>query len=170
YPVNVPTVDPETMAILAPYLDAAEIAGRVAIQLAGHGLQRVKIEYLGDIGNYDTTPLKAAAIVGILDEVTTEKISAVNALAAAEAHGLVVDETSGRALEPYANVVAVTVVTDNGEERVAALYQDDGVRIVRLNDYRVDIRGNQTLVAIENLDRPGTIGRVGVLLGQLGVN
>ncbi len=170
YPVNVPTVDPETMAIISPYIDAAEVAGRVAMQMAGRGLQRVKIEYFGEIGNNDTTPLKAAAITGMLDEVTTDKISPVNALATAEARNLAIEEWSGPVSAAYANVVAVTVVTDQGESRVAATYQDDGVAIVRLNQYRVDIRGNQTLVAIENIDRPGTIGRVGVLLGERGVN
>jgi D-3-phosphoglycerate dehydrogenase / 2-oxoglutarate reductase len=170
YPVNVPTVDPETMAIIAPYIDAAELAGRVAMQLATARLQRVRIEYLGEIGNQDTTPLKAAAIVGMLDEVTTEKISAVNALATAEARGLIIEEDRGRAPDPYSNVVAVTVLTNNGDEHVAATFRDDGVEIVGINDYRVDIRGNQPLVAIENIDKPGTIGRVGVLLGDIGVN
>lgn len=171
YPVNVPTVDAETMAILAPYIDAAEAAGRVAMQLAPAGLQKVRIEYLGEIGNHETTPLKAAVIAGILDEVTTEKISAVNALSIADARGMRVEEERGQAPDPYTNLVAVTMVTDGGDERVAATHTSSGVEIVGINNYGVDIRGTQTtMLAVENIDKPGTIGSVGTLLGSLGVN
>ena len=172
YPVNIPTVAAESMAVIGPYIAAAAAAARVARQLATGSLQKVRIQYLGEIGNHNTKPLTLSVIVGLLDSVTSEKVSAVNALAQAEAHGLRIEEESGAAQEPYANLVTVTLGTDQGEERVSATHTAAGVRVVAINRYGVDVRddGSQHFLAIENVDKPGSIGRVGMLLGGRGVN
>ena len=172
YPVNIPTVAAESMAILGPYIEVAAAAARVARQLADGNLQKVCIQYLGEIGNHNTKPLTLSVIVGLLDGVTSEKVAAVNALATAEAQGLRIEEESGQAQEPYANLVTVTVGTDKGEERVVATHAGGNVRVVSINSYGVDLRenGSQHFLAIENVDKPGSIGRVGTLLGGLKVN
>lgn len=172
YPVNIPTVPAESMAVVGPYIEAAAAAARVARQLATGSLQTVRVEYLGEIGNHNTRPLTLSVLVGLLDAVTSEKVSAVNALAQAEARGLRVDERNGAAQEPYANLVVVTVGTDKGEERVAATNTADGVRVVAINRYGVDVResGSQHFLAVENVDRPGRIGSVGTMLGSWSVN
>ena len=172
FPVNIPTVAAEAMAIIGPYIEAAAAAARVSRQLATGSLQKVRIQYLGEIGNHNTKPLTLSVIVGLLDSVTSGKVSAVNALAQAEVHGLRIEEESGPAQDPYANLVVVTLGTDNGEERVAATHTASGVRVVAINSYGVDVRedGSQHFLAIENVDKPGSIGRVGTLLGVLGVN
>ncbi len=174
FPVNVPTVDPETMSVIGPYLGAAQLAGSVAMQLRQGNLQHVRIEYRGAIGNQqDKTPLKASVVVGMLDEVVVEKISAVNALAEADAHGLRISEEDGPELEPFSSVVVVTVTTDQGEERVAATNAESGPAIVGINEYRVEIdqKGpTSQVLLIENIDKPGSVGKVGTLLGGLDVN
>ncbi len=173
FPVNVPTVNAESMAVIAPYIEAARVAGRVAMQLAQvqGRLEKVRIEYRGEVSNHDVMPLKAAAVVGLLDEATDEKVSAVNALSVAEQRGLRIEEDKGAAEEPYASLVTVAVHTDAGVARVSATHTAGGCAIVAINDYRVDVRGDsQTLLAIENMDKPGSIGRVGTLMGQRGVN
>ena len=171
FPVNVPTVGAESMAIIAPYIEAARVAGRVAMQLAQGRLEKVRIEYRGEVGNHDVTPLKAAAVVGILDEATDEKVSAVNAISVATQRGLRIEEEKGAAQEPYASLVTVAVHTDTGVERVSATHTAGGTAIVAINEYSVDVRGDsQTLLAIENIDKPGSIGRVGTLMGQRGLN
>ncbi|MEX2446338.1 MAG: phosphoglycerate dehydrogenase, partial [Dehalococcoidia bacterium] len=172
YPVNVPTVGAESMAVIGPFIEAAQAAARVARQLTNASFQKVRVEYLGEIGNHDTTPLSVGAIIGLLDQVADEKVSAVNAFAMAERHGIRLEVHSGVAREPYANVVVVTLSTDQGEERVAATHTSTGVQIVGIDDYGVEVRvdGSQHFLAIENVDRPGSIGHVGTLLGGLSVN
>jgi D-3-phosphoglycerate dehydrogenase len=160
------------MAVLGPYIDAAEVAGNVAMQLAGGGVQRVRVEYLGDIANYDSTPLHAGVIVGMLQRVTSEKVTIVNAKRLAEEHGLRLDEETGAARDPYANLVVVHAVLEDGrEESVAVTHTGSGLRVVGIGPYPVEVaRATPFLIAIENIDRPGMIGRVGSLLGTHGVN
>ena len=176
FAVNAPLLDPETMATVGPYIDAAELAARVASQLAGaQQLRALRISYLGEIGNYDSGPLRAAAIIGVLDRVRVGNVTVVNADQVAAEHGIRVEEDRGPSEEPYANLVVVDVITDDGATSVAATHTAHapaGVRIVRIGEYEIDISPPRApyVLAIENVDRPGMIGQVGELLGSRKVN
>ena len=172
FAVNAPPVDAETMMVIGPYIEAAEVAARAASQLEGGQLQGMRIEYLGEIANHEAGPLRAAAVVGVLEPVSVAKVTIVNADHVAEEHGLPVDEDRGMAREPYANLVVVHVRSEAGETNVAATYTPQGVRIVGIDDYEVEIAPGAApfVLAIENVDRPGMIGRIGSLLGEWGVN
>ena len=172
FAVNAPPVDAETMMVIGPYIEAAEVAARVASQLEGGQLQGMRIEYLGEIANHEAGPLRAAAVVGVLEPVSVAKVTIVNADQVAEEHGLPVDESRGMAREPYANLVVVHVRSESGETSIAATHTPQGVRIVGIDDYEVEIAPSVApfVLAIENVDRPGMIGRVGSLLGEWGVN
>ena len=108
----------------------------------------------------------------MLEPVSVAKVTIVNADQVAEEHGLPVDEGRGMAREPYANLIVVHVRSDAGETSVAATHTPQGVRIVGLDDYEVEIALGVApfVLAIENVNRPGMIGRVGSLLGEWGVN
>ncbi len=99
-------------------------------------------------------------------------MTAVNASQLAQAHGLELDEERGPAVEPFANLVTVRVYAEAGEASVSATHTGDGVRIVGIADYEVELSPRQApyLLAIENIDRPGAVGQVGTLLGGLSVN
>lgn len=172
FSVNAPLVDPETMAVIGPYLDAARLAASVAVQLAPGGLRRARVEYHGEVASLDVTPLRAAAIVGLLAHITSETVTAVNASQLAQARGLELDEERTAAVEPFANLIRVRVYAEDGEASVAATHTGAGVRIVGIGDYEVELSPRQApyLLAIENLDRPGAVGQVGTQLGEFSVN
>ena len=144
----------------------------MAVQLAPGGLRRARIEYRGEVGTHDVTPLRTAAIVGLLAHVTEETVTLVNASQLAQEHGLEVDEERGPAAEPFANLITVRVYSEGGEAAVAATHTGDGVRIVGIDDYEVELSPRQVpyLLAILNIDRPGAVGQVGTQLGELAVN
>ena len=172
FSVNAPLADPETMAVLGPYLDAARLAASVAAQLAPGGLRRARVEYHGEVGGLDVSPLRAAAIVGLLAHITDERVTVVNAPQLARERGLELDEERAAAVEPYANLIRVRVYAEGGETSVSATHTGGGVRIVGIGDYEVELSPRQApyLLAIENVDRPGAVGQVGTQLGELAVN
>ena len=173
FAINAPLVDPETMAVVGPYIDAAEIAASIATQLVAGALQRVHIEYLGEISNFELSPLRAAVIVGMFERVSDEKVTIVNADRFAEQYGIRIDEERGPAREPYANLVVVQIVGAEGEMRVAATHTPEGVRVVSIGEFdgvELSPAAARYVLAIENLDRPGMIGAVGQLLGGWDVN
>ena len=172
FAVNAPLVDLETMAIIGPYIDAAEVAACVASQLQGGQLAQLRIDYLGEIANHETGPLRAAAIVGVLERVSSRKVTIVNADHEAREHGIGIVEDRGAAREPYANLVVVRVISESGGTSVAATYTQAGVRIVGIDGFEVEIAPGAApyVLALENVDRPGMVGQVGGLLGEWAVN
>jgi D-3-phosphoglycerate dehydrogenase len=176
FAVNVPSVDPETMAVIGPYLDAAQLAASLARQLAAGRLERVVITYRGEIANHETTPLRAAVTTGLLRGVTEEKLSIVNAARIAEQHGIRIDEDRALARPPYSNLVSVTVYSADGgphEVTVAATHTSLGASAVSVAGFEgIELAAGSApyALAVVNVDRPGMVGRVGTLLGQWDVN
>ena len=170
--MNAPLVDEDTMSIISPFVDCAELAGSIAIQLVTGGIATVRIEYRGTIANYNTSPLRAAVIIGILQFITDDKVTMVNANAMAEIHGLDIKEDSGPAFEPFASQIIVSIFGSDGDgESVTTTHTSGGPRIVGIGSYDVEIISYEGhLLAIENIDLPGKIGRVATLLGTWGIN
>ena len=170
YAVNAPLVSAETMKVLRPYLDVAERIASLATQLCEGQLRAVELEYLGEIANHDVTPLKAAAIKGLLAPVTEENVTIVNANLVAEQRGLRITERTGPS-EDYPNLLSVRLTTDEGVTTVAGTAFQDGTHIERVNDFWVDIPpGDGYLLFCANVDRPGMVGVVGTFLGQHDIN
>ena len=170
YAVNAPLVSAETMKVLRPFLDVAERTASLATQLCEGQLRAVELEYLGEIANYDVTPLKAAAIKGLLAPISEENVTIVNANLVAEHRGLRITERTGPS-EDYPNLLSVRLTTDHGPTTVAGTAFHDGTHIERVNDFWVDIPpGDGYLLFCENLDRPGMVGVVGAFLGEHDIN
>ena len=171
YAVNAPFIAPETLAVVGPYLDVAMKAGMVATQLASGQVERIELEFGGEIAGYDTTPLRAAAIRGLLAPVSEENVTIVNANAVAESRGLRITEMKSPDTETYTNVVRVTVATSEGETSVQATLAHEEAHLVMIDGFRVDIPLVEGyLLVCDNVDKPGTVGQVGTLLGDYDIN
>jgi D-3-phosphoglycerate dehydrogenase len=170
YAVNAPFVSAETMQVLRPFLAVAEKTASLATQLSEGQLRAVELVYEGDIADLDVTPLKAAAIKGLLAPVSGENVTIVNANLVAERRGLVITQRTGPGGD-YANLITVQLTTDKSTTIVAGTVFHDGVHVERVNDFWVDIpTGEGYLLLCENVDRPGMIGAVGSLLGEHKIN
>ena len=125
------------------------------------------VEYLGEIADHDVTPLKAAVIKGLLEPVSEENVTIVNANLVAEHRGLRISERKGSYEGIYTNLVRVRATTKEGTTIVSGTMGHDGPHIVQINEYWVDVSpGDGYLLICENVDRPGMIGSVGTIMGQ----
>lgn len=171
YAVNAPLIAPEALSALTPYLPVAQKAASLATQLHEGRPEQIEIHYAGDIAEFDTIPLKAAVIRGLLEPITEEYVNIVNAAIVAQRRGLRISEHKGPSHEIYNNLITVRIATKGGATSVSGTLAHDGPHIVEVNDYWVDIPPADGYVLVcNNLDRPGTIGAVGTVIGQFDVN
>ncbi len=171
YSVNAPFIPAETLAVLAPFMQVATIVGRLLSQIVEGQVSAVKIKYEGEISNYDTNALKAAALGGLLEPVSEERINLVNANIVAARHGLSVAEQKEPASENYASLITIEATTSTGATTVAGTVMRKEVHIVRVNNYWFDIvpTGGYFLFC-DHLDRPGLIGAVGKITGDADID
>ena len=171
YTVNAPFVLPETQVILAPYIDAATYAGKLATQLAQGQLQAITLRYEGEIADYDTNILKAACLVGLLGPLSEERVNLVNANLLATQRGLRITEQKGPAVEQYGSLVTVEMETSQGKTVISAAHMRGETHIVRVSDYWIDIvPTGGYLLFTDHQDRPGMIGAVGTITGGKDIN
>jgi D-3-phosphoglycerate dehydrogenase len=171
YSVNAPPVPRETMAIIGPYVEVAVKTASLATQLSAGQFSSVDVEYLGEIADHDVTPLKAAVIKGLLEPVSEENVTIVNANLVAEHRGLRISERKGSYEGIFTNLLQVRATTKEGTTTVSGTMGHDGPHIVQINEFWVDVSpGAGYLLICENVDRPGMIGIVGTILGRHGIN
>jgi D-3-phosphoglycerate dehydrogenase len=169
--VNAPGLGGDEMRRLRPLLDLAERLGVLAAALAEGGIGRVEVRYAGSAAN-GLRLLTATALSGVLSRIAGEgAVNTVNAVHVASARGIRVDQVQLDPRDAVAEQLEVRATTDAGETRVAgALLGDSHPRVVRINEFRVDMAPRGTLLVLRNKDVPGVIGRVGTLLGDAGIN
>ncbi len=171
YAVNAPLIPAETYSYLAPYLPVAYKSGELAVQLHEGQMGRIEIDYSGEIAQHDVTPLKAAVVGGLLAPVSEDHVNVVNVDVISQRRGLQMTEKRGPSHEIYANLITVRVGSKAGGTEVSGTLAHDGPHIVSIDGFGVDVPpGEGYLLLVENKDRPGMIGAVGMLMGEFDVN
>jgi len=171
YAVNAPLLTPETAAAIAPYLPLAETLGRFLAQLARRAPRTLTVEIAGEPAAFDGSPLVAAVLRGLLETATTERVNLVNAAAIAKARGIAIVERKLADASPWSALLTLTAETGPGESTtVAGTVAAGEPRIVRLDDYRLDMEPAASMLITRHQDRPGTVGRIGLMLGEADVN
>ena len=169
--VNVPSVDPEVLKLIEPYLKLVERMGILQAQLVEGHAKEVRIRYTGEIIRWDLAPLTIAFIKGLLTPALQETVNYVNAAVIAKERGIKVIESKATEAEDFANLVATVVETDRMRSEVhGTLFTRSDPRIVRINDFYVDAIPSGVMLVVKNQDRPGMIGRIGTTLGSKGIN
>lgn len=169
--VNVPSVDSETLKNLKPYLNLGEKIGLLQTQLTEGNVNKVKIKYIGDVTEYDITPITMAIVRGLLSPILQETINYMSALLIAKNRGIEVAESKTSEIIDFANAIAVTVETNKGKNLVmGSLFTKTDPRIIRINNFYVDLIPRGHLVYISNRDLPGVVGAIGTILGENNIN
>ena len=169
--VNFPSVSADVMAGIRPYLDLAEKLGTFQAQLITGALQEVSLEYSGEILNHNVAPITVSLIKGLLDQILTETVNYINAPVLAKERGIRIIEVKSSETKDYTNLIALTVRTSKETSRTSgAVFGQNDPRIVRINEFSVEIAPEGYLLAVSNKDVPGVIGNLGTTLGSHNVN
>jgi D-3-phosphoglycerate dehydrogenase len=168
--LNAPSMDASAFPRVRPYIELAETAGRIAVQLFDGQISEVEVTYAGDITDEDVDLVTASALKGVFRPLEWQ-VNAVNAPRIAEERGIDVTETKRSQAEDFQSLVTVTVRNDGTDISVCGtLFAGDDPRIVRIDGYRVDAIPGGRMVVTRNTDEPGVIGFIGTVMGEYGIN
>ncbi len=113
----------------------------------------------------------AAAAAGALSGVVAgDRLNYINVRTVAAQRGVELSVAEGGD-PPHPRAIEVRVRAGGEELRVGGVAAADAPpRLTRIGRFHVDVAPRGTLIVLTNHDVPGVIGRVGTLLGDLGVN
>jgi D-3-phosphoglycerate dehydrogenase len=169
--VNVPSVTGDLLIKLTPFLTLGERMGALQAQLITGPLKEITVSYNGDFMGLDLSPVTTAILKGVLAHAVKDDVNFVNAPILAKERGIRVIETSSADSEDYINLVTVHAVSTEMESTVAGtIFGKKDPRVVKVNNFRLELIPSGHLAIINNYDKPGAIGSIGMKLGEHGVN
>jgi len=169
--VNVPSVAPEALPKLQPYLTLAERMGSFQAQLLSGALKSVTVEYVGDVSHLSVAPITVAVLKGLLSPILEDVINFVNAPIVAKERGIDVKEVKSSDAGDFTSLIRLTVEAGSETYTLAGtLFHGQEPRIVEINQFHVEVVSEGQMILIDNVDRPGVIGMVGQILGTHDVN
>ncbi|HLR64746.1 MAG TPA: phosphoglycerate dehydrogenase [Pseudogracilibacillus sp.] len=170
-PVNIPSVPREVMRKIEPYFHLSEKLGLFLAYLEEDAVKEINVSYAGDLTGFNISPLTQNALKGFLKRYLGDHVNNVNAQYLAERKGITVSENKTSATRGFTNLMTVEIVTKHTKRRVSGtLLNGLGGRIVRVDEYSMDVVPEGHLLLIAHQDKPGAIGRLGNLLAERDVN
>jgi len=169
--LNVPSVPTDLLEKLRPYVELCERLGTFEAQACGKGIQRVEIEFAGQVTEHPLEPLTMALLKGLLTPMLGSAVNFVNAHHLARERGIRVAETRSDMSEGYASLIRLTVYGTEGSSAVwGALFRENDYRIVQVDGYPVEAAPDGHILMLRNDDRPGVVAYVSRLLSEAQVN
>ncbi|PVM91835.1 phosphoglycerate dehydrogenase [Caulobacter endophyticus] len=167
--LNSPSVSAEEAPKLKPFVALAEKIGALAGQMVDFGIKAIDIAFEGEVAALNVKPLTSAALAGVLKPMLAE-INMVSAPAVAKERGVTVSESRQEKSPTYDSLLRVTITTEKGKRAFAGTVIAGAPRVVEVKGMELDAGFSPAMLYINNLDKPGFIGALGMLLGEAGVN
>ncbi|MDO9517867.1 MAG: phosphoglycerate dehydrogenase [Methanosarcinaceae archaeon] len=168
--INIPSVKPEVMAILAPYIKLAETMGSVAGQLMGGNCEKIEIGYYGEISEKDTRAVTVAALKGLLKTALGSGVNYVNAPTLAKSRKIEVIESKSEKSEELVSTIQVKLTKGSETKLVAGAVIGNVPKIIQIDKYRVDIVPSGYMIVSNHVNKPNVIGPCCILLGENNIN
>ena len=168
--LNFPSISAEEAPRLTPYVRLAEALGSFAGQLTETSIRGINIEYEGAVAELNIKPLTAAALNGVLKPLLQD-VNMVSAPQIAKDRGINVQVTTRDQQGAYESYIRLTVITETQERGVAGtVFANGKPRVIQVKGINMEAELTESMLYVTNEDRPGHIGRLGTLLGELGIN
>jgi len=169
--VNTPSVTGELLEKLRPYLSLGDRLGCLMAQLSNGPVEEVGIEYMGDFQGLDLSPISTAILKGLLTPMISDMVNSVNAPIIAKERGIKVSETRQADAENYINLIRVRAKTPGKSTSLdGTVFGKNDPRIVKINNFRLEMIPHGHSAIIHNKDVPGAIGSIGTTLGENKIN
>ncbi|MDD5383135.1 MAG: phosphoglycerate dehydrogenase, partial [Candidatus Margulisbacteria bacterium] len=160
--VNIPSMKPELIAPVKPFMGIAEKLGALAAQIISGAISKVVVEYSGEVAENNVSPLTTTVLKGLLTPIMDVAVNFVNAPIIAKERGIEIVESKSKEAKDFASLISVKIATPEGEREVGGtVFVGMRDRLVSIDGYRVDAVPQGHLLIISNIDKPGMIGKVG---------
>src|ERR1022692_3826091 len=166
---NMPALSPEQYRTLGPYINVAERLGSFAAYIAAGHIKTVRLAYFGRLGENNTSLLRNAGLAGVLKRSVSERANLINAMQIAGQRGWNLAERH-EARSGHTDSIRLELETDCGVTVVEGAVLLGKPRLIQVDGIYCEAQLSGHLVYMKNLDVPGVIGHVGMVLGRNQIN
>jgi D-3-phosphoglycerate dehydrogenase len=169
--INMPSLDAATLREVGPFLELGAALGRMLAKFGPENPDSVRISYHGPLAKKDTSLVARTALTALLESSRPDgQVNIVNAPAIAEQMGIDLVETTINARTEYNELLVAELRKGDEKFRLAGTIIGKTPKIVEIDRLFVDSNIKGHFLIVRNDDRPGIVGAVGTLLGEVGQN
>ena len=168
--LNMPHIDNNTYQELTPYMELCEKLGSFISQAVNGKIKEIEIVYSGELAEIESLELLTRTVIkGAVNPILSSPVNTVNASLVAKERGISIIEGRKDNAKGYDSLIKVTAKSDTDSFSAEGTYLHES-RILKVNDYWVDVipKGHMFIAKYE--DVPGSIGKIGSKLGEHMVN
>ncbi|NJP41440.1 phosphoglycerate dehydrogenase [Oscillospiraceae bacterium HV4-5-C5C] len=168
--INLPRIG-GSIEEMAPFVDLAEKLGSIYVQTETQPLKEIAIEYSGSLVREETALLTLSVLKGFLTPLSENRITFVNVKQRVEEMGITISEKKLGNPPRFENLITVRFCNQEKTLSVSGTVLSDHTALLTdFYGYQVDFTISPYILAVQNDDVPGVIGRVGTALGEAGIN
>lgn len=171
--VNMPSISLQKYKDLKEFINMGEKVGKIAAQLSNGGVLQLIVSYSGHITEDPVQIVTRAVAKGFMEKIAGENsVNYVNSLLYLESHGIKLTETKEEdVFSVFSNLVKVTIVTKTKKIEIwYTVYPHNDARIVKVDNYYLELSPTENMLFVRNYDRPGVVGFLGMVLGEMNIN
>ncbi len=158
---------------VSPWLEIVRKQGVLLGALSDEIPTSLSVDVRGELAAEDVEILKLSALRGLFSAVIEDSVTFVNAPSLAAERGVTAEVTQASESENHRSVVDIRAVYGDGTVLNVAgtLTGTQQVeKIVNINGRNFDLRAEGKNLIVNYADQPGSLGRIGTLLGDAGID
>ncbi|OBF92299.1 phosphoglycerate dehydrogenase [Mycobacterium sp. 852002-51152_SCH6134967] len=158
---------------VAPWLDLVRKLGLLVGVLCDELPVSLAVQVKGELAAEDVEVLRLSALRGLFSAIIEDPVTFVNAPALAAERGVQAEISTASESPNHRSVVDVRAVyADGTTANVAGTLTGTQLveKIVQINGRNFDLRAEGVYLIINYVDQPGTLGKIGTILGSAGIN
>ena len=168
--LNMASVTAEEAPILQPYMTLGKLLGSFLGQVDTPDITKICLEFDGKAASLNEAPVLASTLAGLLGP-KMDSVNMVNAASIASSNGIDVSTIRHDRRCDYESLLRVTISFEGGSRTVAGtLIGGNKPRLVEVQDIAVEAEFPENMLYLRNYDKPGFIGALGSVFGDVGLN
>ncbi|MDQ7091610.1 MAG: phosphoglycerate dehydrogenase [Methylococcales bacterium] len=169
--LNLPRLSAEELKKSRQFMNLANMLGKVLVNLANKPIERLEVAVFGKASELEIRPISVEALVGMFTGQLSTPVNRVNAENIAKRQGVSLVETKSDVAEGYLSLIKM--VGHYGDESISlegTLLGDCHPRLVRINQFEVEVVPEGILLVTRHDDKPGVIAAISNVLGTANIN
>ncbi len=168
--LNMPRIDNNTYQEVAPYIELCEKLGSFISQGVNGKIKEIEIIYSGELAEIDNLEILTRTVIqGAVNPFLSSPVNAVNAALVAKDRGISITEGRKNKAKGYESLIKVIAKSADDVFSAEGTHLHEA-RILKVNDYWVDVIPEGHMFIAKYEDVPGSIGKIGTKLGEHNVN
>ena len=164
-------LDASEYTTIKPYLELGEKIGSMASQLTPMRNEKITITFGGNASQLKTEPIVRSVLYGFLKS-NSSGVNYVNVLAKTKTRGLSVISNTSDETRDFKEWIRICVDSIDAKIIIDGTFFGSNMspRIIRINEYHVEVVPQGVILISQNLDTPGVVAKISALLSKYSVN